>query len=255
MLMFFLNLFCLFLYFSFAIMFLFLLYYFKALPNHVPIRLKYNPLDFLLDCFKVLSFDLQNFDKDTFSESGIIIYEGMQGSGKTISMVRDVILLQHRFPKAMTINNLGLKQGEVLNNPSQLCELNNGRFGIITSIDEMGIWFNNRDYKHFSDSGMLQVIFENRKVRRCLFGTAQKFMLVDKNIRIQTSEVRSCFTIGGFLTGYVRKTPMVDSEGTIQKYKFKGFCLFPQSQELRDSYDTFLVIKKFNDSGYRLEKL
>ena len=100
---------------------------------------------------------------------------------------------------------------------------------------------------------MLQVIFENRKVRRYLVGTSQKFMLIDKNLRIQTSFVNSCFTVGGFLTGYVRKRPVCDSEGNVIRYQFKGIKLFVQSHELRNSYDTFLVIKKFNDSGYKVE--
>lgn len=250
--MFFVNLLCLFCFFCFACLALFTLYYLGILSCFVPFRYSYNPLDFILDCIKIIASDLKNYSPDTFTESGIVIYEGRQGSGKTLSMVRDVLLLQHKFPKSFTVNNLGLKVGKELNHPSQLCELNNDRFGIITVIDEMGIWFNNRNYKHFAESGMLQVIFENRKVRRYLVGTAQKFMLVDKNIRIQTSEVRSCFTIGGFLTGYVRKVPIVDAEGNVNKYQFKGICIFPQSHGLRDSFDTYLVIKKFNDNGYKV---
>ena len=246
------NFLCFFCYFCFAGLVFFALYYFGILNCIVPFRYSYNPLDFILDCIKIIAYDLKNFTPDTFTESGIVIYEGKQGSGKTLSMVRDVLILQHKFPKSFTVNNLGLNVGSELNHPSQLCELNNGRFGIITVIDEMGIWFNNRNYKHFAESGMLQVIFENRKVRRYLVGTAQKFMLVDKNIRIQTSEVRSCFTIGGFLTGYVRKVPIVDAEGNVNKYQFKGFCIFPQSHGLRESFDTYLVIKKFNDNGYKV---
>ena len=251
MLMFLFNVFCLFSYFGVCLVVIFALYYFRVLDNKTPVRYQYNPIDFVLDCIKIISFDLQNTSPDDFTQSGIVIYEGKQGSGKTLSMVRDVLLLQYKFPKAFAIDNLGLNNSHELNHPSQLCVLNNGKFGIITCIDEMGIWFNNRNYKHFTDSGMLQVIFENRKVRRYLVGTTQKFLLIDKNIRIQTSEVRSCFTIGGFLTGYVRKIPMVDSEGNVNSYKFKGIVIFPQTLGLRNSYDTYFVIKKFNDEGYQ----
>ena len=251
--MFFINLLCLFLYFSFACVFLFFLYYFKALPFHVPFRYKYNFLDFILDFIKVLASDIRAYDPKTFTETGIIIYEGKQGSGKTISMVHDALCIKHRFPDCLMIDNLGVKgSDQAFNHPSQLCELNNGALGICTLIDECGVLFNNREYKHFNDTGMLQIIFENRKVRRCLMGTTQKFGLIDKNLRLQTSEVRSAFCVGGILTGYVRKIPNVNADGQVVNMRFKGIKLFIQSHELREAYDTYLVIKKFNDNGYKV---
>ena len=248
------NLFCFCFYFFFWIFVLFFLYYLKILPNFVPFRYKYNILDFFLDILKMFSSDLQNASPDDFSESGIIIYEGKQGSGKTISMVRDALIIKKRFPKCLLIDNLGVKgQDQFLDHPSQLCELNNGKLGICTLIDECGILVNNRNYKHFNETGMLQVIFENRKVRRCLMGTTQKFGLIDKNLRLQVSEVRSAFCVGGILTGYVRKIPNVNADGQIINMRFKGIKVFVQSHELREAYDTYLVIRKFNDEGYKSE--
>ena len=55
--------------------FVFSLYYLKILPNDTKVRFSYNPLDFILDLLKVLSYDLQNYDPDTFADTGIIIYE------------------------------------------------------------------------------------------------------------------------------------------------------------------------------------
>ena len=107
--MIFINFCCLILYFVFAFLFLFFLYYFKALPNYVPFRYKFNFFDFILDFLKVLSSDIQNYDPKTFTETGIIIYEGKQGSGKTISMVRDAILIKRKFPDCILVDNLGVK--------------------------------------------------------------------------------------------------------------------------------------------------
>lgn len=246
------NICCLIFYFLFWFIVLFFIYYFKLLPNHVPIRYKFNILDFILDFIKMLSWDIQHYDPETFSETGIIIYEGKQGSGKTISMVHDALMIKKKFPKCLLVDNLGVKgEDQFFNSPQQLCELNNGHLGICTLLDECGVLFNNREYKHFNDTGMLQIIFENRKVRRCLMGTTQKFGLIDKNLRLQTSEVRSAFCVGGILTGYVRKAPNVNADGQVVSMRFKGLRIFIQGQELRDAYDTFLVIKKFNDSGYK----
>lgn len=250
--MFFLNISCLIIYFILSLVFLFCLYYFKVLPNETQIRFNYNPIDFVLDSLKILSYDLQHYDPDTFIDTGIVVYEGPQGSGKTLSMVYDILKLQNKYKKVKVMDNFGLSSKQI-EHPSDLIDFQNGHLGVITSVDELAIWFSNRDYKHFSETGMLQVIFENRKVRRLLVGTTQKFFLIDKNIRVQTSEVRSCHTLGGFLTYYVRKIPNVDGDGNILGYRFKGIRFFVQSNQLRNCYDTYKVIKKFKDKGFKYE--
>lgn len=250
--MIFLNISCLIIYFIFALVIFFCLYYFKILPNETPIRFHYNIIDLVLDSLKILSFDLQNYDPDTFVDTGIVVYEGPQGSGKTLSMVYDILKLENKYKKLKVMDNFGLSEKQI-EHPSDLIDFQNGHLGVVTSVDELAIWFSNRDYKHFSETGMLQVIFENRKVRRLLVGTTQKFFLIDKNIRVQTSEVRSCHTLGGFLTYYVRKIPNVDGDGNILGYRFKGIRFFIQSNELRNCYDTYKVIKKFKDKGFKNE--
>lgn len=69
--------------------------------------------------------------------------------------------------------------------------------------------------------------------------------MIDKNLRIQCSEVRSCHTFG-CVTFYIRKIPVMDSEGTVSRYQFKGFKFFVQSSDLRKAYDTYHVIKKYD---------
>ena len=251
--MFWINIICLVLYFILSLCLFFFLYYLKILPNKTSIRFSYNPIDFILDLLKILSYDLQHYDPETFVDTGIIIYEGPQGSGKTLSMVWDILRLEKKYDKVKVMDNFGLSDKQI-EHPDDLIDFQNENLGVITSIDEMGIWFNNRDFKHFAETGMLQIIFENRKVRRLLVGTTQKFFLIDKNIRVQTSEVRSAYTLGGVLTFYVRKIPNVDADGNILGYRFKGIRFFVQSNELRDSYDTYKVIKKFKDKGFKVHE-
>lgn len=239
------NLFCLFLYFVFSTFVLFLIYYFNLLPCSTKIRYGFNLLDFYLDIIKMSCHDFKNRIPDAFNESGIIIYEGAQGSGKTISMIHDIMILQHKYKKVKVMDNLNYEFSDFdIEQPSDILKLNNGAQGVITSLDELGIWFNARKFKEF-DNSMLQVIFENRKCRRLLMGTVQKFLLCDKNLRIQVSEIRRCKTIG-CVTFYFRLIPIMDSEGTVQRYQFKGFRLFVQSSDLRNAYDTYHVIKKYD---------
>lgn len=246
-LFFLLNLSCLFFYFAFCSFFLFLLYYFEKLPHESKIRYKNNLIDLYFDFLYMFAFDIRTTPKGAFKESGIIIYEGPQGSGKTVSMIHDVMLLQHKYPKCKVIDNLNyVNSNQEMDHPNDLIEFTNGVFGVISAIDECGIWFNNRNFKDFGkESNMLQVIFENRKVRRLLLGTTQRFNLIDKNLRLQVSEVRSAFTFANCFTYYIRKIPNVDSEGTIVNYRFKGIKFFVHTKDLRNAYDTYHVIKKF----------
>ena len=174
------NFLSLFLYFFLSSLLLFGFYYFGLLPNKTSIRYKFSWLDFWLDCLKICSFDLKHRIPGAFKESGIVIYEGPQGSGKTISMIHDIMILQHKYKKVKVMDNLAYEYSDFdIKNPSDILSVNNEAFGVITSIDELGIWFNSRKFKEF-DNSMLQVIFENRKCRRLLLGTAQKFLMIDK---------------------------------------------------------------------------
>lgn len=242
-----LNLSCVFLYFLLWSFVIFLLFYIQKLKHNSVIRYKQNIIDFWFDSLYMLALDIRTTPKGAFKESGIIIYEGPQGSGKTCSMIHDVMVLQHKYPKCKVIDNLNYVHSDrEMDHPNDLIDFTNGVFGVISSIDECGIWFNNRNFKDFGkESNMLQVIFENRKCRRLLLGTTQRFNLIDKNLRLQVSEVRSCFTILGVISFYVRKIPNVDSEGTIINYRFKGIKFFVHTEDLRSSYDTYHVIKKF----------
>lgn len=245
MIWFFVNFLCLILYFLFWSVLLFVVYYFRIIPNTTSIRFGFNLLDFYLDILKMLSYDIQHRIPDSFNESGIVIYEGPQGSGKTISMIHDVMILQHKYKKVKVMDNLGYEFTDFdIENPNDILKINNDVFGVITSLDELGIWFNARKFKEF-DNSMLQVIFENRKCRRLLLGTCQKFLMIDKNLRIQTSSIISCRCLGPVVFNII-KIPIMDSEGTVQRYQFKGIKVFVQSNDLRNAYDTYHVIKKYD---------
>ena len=243
------NFLCLISYFVLAFFLLFGIYYFGFLSNDTKVRYKFNIIDFVLDFIKVSSYDLKHRDKDAFNDSGIVIYVGNQGSGKTISMMHDLLMLQHKYPKSKVMTNVGFnKPHEVLSGPDDLLTFTNGIYGVLTPIDELGVLFSARKFKDFPVE-MCQVIFENRKSRRLLMGTVQKIHLMDKNLRCQVSLVKSCFTLGSCLSGYIIKVPNFDSDGNIISSRFKGIKLFIQSNDLRNCYDTYEVIRKFADKS------
>lgn len=195
--------------------------------------------------------DLFNKPPDFFEEQGIIIFEGRQGMGKTISMVKYMRDLQYEFPLAKTTTNLAYtEEDKPLKNWTMLIDFKNGFKGVIVAMDELQNWFSSNDSKNFPPE-MLSVITQNRKNRRLILGTSQNFYLLAKAIRSQATEVRRCATYLGCFTIVRRLEPILDSEGNVMEWKKRGMYCFVHDKELRDSYDTWKVIENLKTSGFK----
>lgn len=193
------------------------------------------------------------FDKDPefFKYQGLVIFEGRQGAGKTISMVKFIMDMQQEYPLAKCITNLAYsKEDKELKTWHMLMGYKNGKRGVIVGMDELQNWFSSNDSKNFPPE-MLSVITQNRKNRRIILGTSQNFYLLAKAIRSQTTEVRRCTTLLGCLTIVRKFLPILDSEGNVVEWKNRGMYCFVHNKELRDSYDTWKVIEKLKDSGFK----
>lgn len=198
--------------------------------------------------------DLFNRDPDFFRYQGLIIFEGRQGSGKTTSMIEQAMSMQKEYPLAKCITNLAYtKENDSLTDWRMLINYRNGINGVIVCMDELQNWFSSNDSKNFPPE-MLEVITQNRKNRRVIMGTAQNFYLLSKAIRTQTTEVRRCSTLFGCLTIVRRFEPILDAEGNVAEWKNRGMYFFVHNKELRDSYDTFKVIKRLSKVGFKEEQ-
>lgn len=139
--------------------------------------------------------DLFDKDPEFFKYQGLVIFEGRQGSGKTMSMVEFIMRMQQEYPLAKTTTNFGLvSQDKVLNSWEMLIDYKNGKQGVIVGMDELQNWFSSNDSKNFPPE-MLGIITQNRKNRRIILGTSQNFYLLAKAIRSQATEVRRCTTL------------------------------------------------------------
>lgn len=237
----------------------FLFYYriFKGMKPPEGIHRKLKKRNLLLRIFwdapKQFAIDRLNRNPEFFRHQGLIIYTGNQGGGKTSSMVRDMMLMQKEYPKCKTITNFGYKnQTNELKHWKQLVSYKNGIQGVVVGIDEIQNWFNSKQSKNFPPE-MLQIVTTNRKNRRCIMGTAQRFYMVSKDIRTQCSEVRHCITLAGVLTIVIRKTPVVNSEGEVTEEKFKGMYCWVHSKETREAYDTYRMIDVLGQEGFKEE--
>lgn len=195
--------------------------------------------------------DLFSRPADFFPYQGMIIFEGRQGSGKTISMVRYMKDMQYEFPDALCTTNLAYTdENKPLKTWTMLIDYKNGYKGVIVAMDELQNWFSSNDSKNFPPE-MLSLITQNRKNRRIILGTSQNFYLLAKAIRSQATEVRRCATYFGCLTVVRKLEPILDSEGNVVEWKKRGIYCFVHDKELRDSYNTWKVIENLRKSGFK----
>lgn len=186
-----------------------------------------------------------------FGYKGLVIFEGRQGSGKTISMIQFARQMQQEYPRSKCITNLGYtKQDDELNHWRKLTDYSNDKYGVICVMDELQNWFSSNQSKDFPPE-MLQVITQNRKNRRIILGTSQNFYLLAKAIRSQCTEIRQCTTLLGCLTIVRRLEPILDSDGNVKEHKLLGFYFYVHDKDLRESYDTYKVIESLSKSGFK----
>lgn len=204
-----------------------------------------------IDLPKRVADDMFDRDPEQFRHKGVVIFEGRQGNGKTIAMCHYAREMQKEYPKAKCMSNLDYKyENKPLKNWRNLINYSNGKYGVIAIIDETQNWFSSNQSKNFPPE-MLEVITQNRKNRRIILGTAQNFYLLAKAIRSQATEVRRCTTLLGALTIVRKVEPILDSDGNVKQWKHRGFYFFVHSNEIRESYDTYKVIKSLAKSGFQ----
>ncbi len=141
---------------------------------------------------------------DGFPFAGMWIFSGQQGSGKTVLMMHLVKKIIDQCPKALIVSNISIFGVPAI--PFRGVEdfetYHNGADGIIFIIDEIHILFNSLESKHMPLSTM-QVWAQNRKNRRLILGTSQRFNRVSKGVREQTTWNYECSRpLMGFLYSY-----------------------------------------------------
>lgn len=141
---------------------------------------------------------------DGFPYAGMWIFSGQQGSGKTLLMMHLVKQIIDQYPSAQIVSNISIFGVPCI--PYQGIEdfdkYNNGQDGIIFVIDEIHILFNALESAKMPLSTM-QVWAQNRKNRRLILGTSQRFNRVAKGVREQTTWNYECHrAFLGFLYSY-----------------------------------------------------
>lgn len=192
-----------------------------------------------------------------FKPFGLTMFTGPQGSGKTISMVDYCLELKKKYPKCLLYSNFIIEgQDGTIKNLNDLLKLRNGEDGIIFCIDEIQNEFSTAASRNFPET-LLSTLTQQRKQRIHIVASSQVFTRVAKPIREQCYCVCDCRTFFNRWTR-VRAYPadeynsIIDSNSLDKKRKLRKLWKksFIQTDELREKYDTYAVVKRLSRVGF-----
>lgn len=186
--------------------------------------------------------------KDPFPYAGMWLFSGSQGSGKTLLMMHLLKQITEQCPDALIISNISIYGVPSIpyTGVEDFEKYHNGNKGIIFVIDEIHTLFNSLESKGMPLSTM-QVWCQNRKNRRLILGTSQRFNRVSKGVREQATWNYSCKKgIAGLLYSYrVYDGASYDENGKYTEDEPKLNFYVPKVSVMR-MYNTLEVVKRDN---------
>lgn len=132
-------------------------------------------------------------EKD-FPYSGLWLFSGAQGHGKTILLMYTLRQMIKDYPDAIVVSNIAIYgiPSYPYTGVGDFEKYQNGAKGIVFVIDEIHTLFNSLESENMPLS-TVQVWSQNRKNRRVILGTSQRFNRVAKPIREQTMLLYQCY--------------------------------------------------------------
>jgi ATP-dependent Clp protease ATP-binding subunit ClpX len=186
-----------------------------------------------------------------FRDFGVHVIAGEQGSGKTITLVYLLKRYKKLYPSLLIKTNMSYyAQDAPIEHWRDLIDGGNGELGEIMVIDELSSWFSSLDSKSFP-AEMLTEITQQRKQRKMILGTTQVFTRTSKQIREQTTMLYEPFTLFGCVTIVPIYKAQLDDVGALKKKKFRRIFFFVQSDELRESFNTWEKISRYAEEGFK----
>lgn len=128
-----------------------------------------------------------------FPYAGLWIFSGSQGNGKSLLMMHMVKEIHEEYPDAIIVSNIALYGIPCVpyTGISDFKKYENGKDGCIFIIDEIHTLFNSLESANMPMSSVT-VWCQNRKNRRVILGTSQRFTRVAKAVREQCTYNYEC---------------------------------------------------------------
>lgn len=192
-------------------------------------------------------------EDEGFPYAGMWLFTGAQGSGKTLLLMHMVKQIHEEYPDALIVSNISIFGIPCI--PYQGIEdfekYQNGSKGVIFVIDEIHILFNALESAKMPVSTM-QVWAQNRKNRRLILGTTQRFTRAAKGVREQTTWHYECRRpLLWVLYRYrVLDGAKYNDEGKYEldeDEKMPGFAIYVPKLSVMTMYNTLEVVKRDDD--------
>lgn len=202
--------------------------------------------DLNIEGLMALDRELQVKKGNEFGYAGIWLFTGAQGSGKTLLLMHTLRQMMMEFPDAIVVSNISIYgvPSYVYKGIEDFEKYNNGAKGTIFVIDEIHTLFSSLQSANMPES-TLTVWSQNRKNRRVILGTSQRFTRVAKGIREQTTYNYECTRpIFNRLYSYrIKEGDQYDDSGKYIGEETQRYWYIPKVSVMR-MYNTLEVVTK-----------
>ena len=130
---------------------------------------------------------------DGFPYGGLWVFTGAQGSGKTLLLMHMVREIHEKYPKALIVTNISVFGIPCIpyTGIEDFDKYVNGADGVIFIIDEIQALFSSLESAKMPLS-QVTVWCQNRKNRRLILGTSQRYTRMAKPVREQVTWHYEC---------------------------------------------------------------
>lgn len=186
-------------------------------------------------------------DDDDFP-FGMRFYDGVMGSGKSLSMTFDAMKLKEKFPDMKLISNLKIrgfgdqKNYETVEDLLFLLEESQYNKHTLVIIDEALTYFAENGG---IDPALMNKITQSRSCRRFIFVASQKFKRLNNRLRDFSLETVMCRNFLSFQINIVRDDTSLhwDKEEMDFVGRRKDIIIFKRHDDLYKLYDTYAGVK------------
>lgn len=212
-------------------------------------------------------YDLLNYivfhEYNDFTSWGIHLYTGKFGMGKTSQAVIDTYKLCEKYKQITVLTNIKLDN---FPEHTKILELNtvddilNAPVNTIVLIDEIGTLFNSRDFvggKKSVPKSLFQHLCQCRKRKLVIFGTVQRFNLLDKQIRDITADVTACSSMPKYPFTRLMQAVTFDIDeyemymlNPMYNPRIMNTNVVVQKNQYRQLYDTSELVKGLLEQEY-----
>lgn len=190
------------------------------------------------------AWKIKNRNPDEMTCTGINIFCGPQGSGKSLSMVHYLKRIIADYPKAIIVTNIEFNfpvSNQVIKYSGfDDFKIENGIYGVIYVLDEIHLILNSLESKGVPLSVIVE-LSQQRKQRKLILGSSQVYSRMAKPLREQIQNVIMCKNFFHLFQFNYLINAFETEEGADGKLKYSKLktSFFFHSKEDYTAYDTY----------------